>query len=127
WHGIELGWTRLPSPQAVARSRPEVAPAIFIQGGHSVAETAVLSIALDLAALNPTESPHGRRPACDPYRSFTIFEQRFNNLPIQFRVVSQLAVFPACKPVKGADPKPSVARGLQASDIGVGEMLSRRR
>ena len=29
-HGIELGWTRLPSPHAIHRSRPEIASAILI-------------------------------------------------------------------------------------------------
>ena len=29
-HGIELGWTRLPSPQAIHPSRPEIASAILI-------------------------------------------------------------------------------------------------
>src|SRR4029453_12833453 len=78
-----------------------------------------------MAALNPTESPDRRRPPGDPYRSFAILEQRFNNLPIKFRVVSQLAVLPACKAVEGADPQTSVARALHASDIAVGEMLPR--
>ena len=29
-HGIEPGWTRLPSPQARHRSRPEIASAILV-------------------------------------------------------------------------------------------------
>jgi hypothetical protein len=29
-YGIELGWTRLPSPQAIHRSRPEIASAILV-------------------------------------------------------------------------------------------------
>src|SRR6185503_12289795 len=77
--------------------------------------------------MNPTESPDRRRPPGNPYRSFAIFEQGFNNLPVQFRVVSQLAVLPAGEPAEGANPKPSVARALQASDIACGEMLPRRR
>src|SRR6185436_11782671 len=46
-HGIELGWTRLPSPQAIHPSRPEIASAILIKRGDSRPETAVLPIALD--------------------------------------------------------------------------------
>jgi len=114
WHGIELGWTRLPSPQAVARSSPDVAPAIFIQRGHSVAETPVRSVTLDVAALNPAESPYRRCPAGDPDRSLVIFKQRFNDLAIEFSVASELAVFPTCQSVKGANPETSVTRGLQS-------------
>src|SRR4029453_13274098 len=110
WHRIELGWTRLPSPQTIHRSRPDIASAILKKGRPSQHQTAVLSIALGVAALNPTKSSRGKRPPGDPYRSFTILKQRFNNLPIQFRVVSQLAVLPACKPAIGANPKTSVAR-----------------
>ena len=57
-------------------------------------------MALGVAALNPAESPQGRRPPADPYRSFTILEQRLDSLPLEFRVVRQLAVLPACKPAK---------------------------
>src|SRR4030095_13874914 len=78
-------------------------------------------------ALNPTESPDRRRPPGDPYRSFTIFKQGFNNLPVQFRVVSQLAVLPAGEPAEGANPKTSVARAPQASDVAAGEVLPRWR
>src|ERR1700759_1405038 len=35
WHWIELRWTRLPSPEPGHPSRPEIASAILIQGGHS--------------------------------------------------------------------------------------------
>src|SRR5262249_29148714 len=87
------------------------------------AETAVLSIALGIAALNPTESSDRRRPPGDPYRSFTILEQRLDNLTIQFGVVRQLAVLPAGESAQGASPRPPVARALQASDIAAGEML----
>ena len=125
FQGIASGWTRLPSPQAGDPSRPEIAFPILIERGHSGAETAVLSIALRVAALNPAESPQGRLPPADPYRSFTILEQRLDRLPLQFPVVSQLAVLPAGKPLRGANPKTSVAPGEQASDVGAGEMLPR--
>src|SRR4030095_9254388 len=87
---------------------------------------AVLSIALNVAALNSAEFPNGRRPTGNPYRSFTILAQRFYNLAINSRVVTQFPVLPPAHPSKGADPKPPVARALQASDIAAGELLPRR-
>src|SRR4051812_12699669 len=75
-HRKEPGWSRVPSPQAGHPSRPEIASAVFIQGGHARAETAVLSIALDNAAPNAAESPDGGRPPGAPDGSFTIFKQR---------------------------------------------------
>src|SRR4030095_6466220 len=44
--------------------------------------------------------------------------------PIQFRVVSQLAVLPAGEPLEGANPKPPVASAVQACDIAVEKMLA---
>ena len=92
-----------------------------------LAETAVLSVALDAAALNRAESPGGSRRPAGPYRSFTILKERRNNLSGKLRVVSQLAVLPTCKPMISANPKTPIARGEQASNIVAGEMLTRWR
>ena len=50
-----------------------------------------------------------------------------NILSGKFRVLSQLAVLPTCKPFIGANPKTPIARGEQASNVAAGEMLTRRR
>ena len=41
-----------------------------------------------------------------------ILKEGFNRLPIQLRVVSQLAVLPTCKPQTSANPKTPVARDV---------------
>src|SRR4026207_2504804 len=51
-HRIDPGWARLPSPQTCHRSRPQIAPAVLVQGGHAGTETAILSVTLGLAALD---------------------------------------------------------------------------
>jgi hypothetical protein len=53
-----------------------------------------------------------------------ILKEGFNNLPIQLRVVSQLAVFPTCKPQNGANPKTPVPRYAQGSNIAAGKTLA---
>src|SRR4029453_14832915 len=116
-HRIDPGRAGLPCPQASHRSRPETAPVVLIQRGHSGAETAVLSVALGLAALDPAKSSHGRPRASCPERSFAVLEQRFDTLAVKLRVASQPVVFPACKPSSGPDPKTTVARGTQTPDV----------
>jgi hypothetical protein len=53
-----------------------------------------------------------------------ILKERFNLLPIQFRVVSQPAVLPTCKPSSAANPETPVARDAQVSNIAAGETLA---
>ena len=48
-------------------------------------------------------------------------------LASQFRVVSQLAVLPTCKPFSGANPKTPIPGSEHASYIGAREMLARGR
>src|SRR5580692_11826844 len=76
WHRIEFRRTRFPSPQPGRRSRPEIAPAVVMQGEHLVSETAILSIAPGFATLNRAESSGSGPIPADPYRSFTILKKR---------------------------------------------------
>jgi len=89
-----------------------------------VAESAVLSIALDAAIPNRAEPPSRAPAPTDPYRALPILKECSNIVSSEFHVLSKLAIFPTCKPFQGADPKSPVARNKQASNVAVGEMLT---
>ena len=74
WQRIEFWGPGFPSPQPVLHSRPETALAVLIQIERAVAQSAVLSVALDAAVPNRAE-PSGRNAhTAGPYRAFTILE-----------------------------------------------------
>ena len=74
--------------------------------------------------MNRAEFPaRSRRLSAGPYRSFHIFKERRNTLSSELCVASQLAALPTCKTIGGANPKSPIARGKQASNGAVGEML----
>ncbi len=72
WHRIEFRRTWLPSPQSSRMLPPRDRLRFLIQGEHSAAETAVLSVALGAALPDRAESPCRSHPPASPYRSFTI-------------------------------------------------------
>src|SRR6185369_17790105 len=62
-----------------------------------------------------------------PYRAFTILEECKNNLSGKLWILTELAVFPTCESLIGADPKCPVARCQQVRNDAVGETLIRWR
>jgi hypothetical protein len=97
---------------------------IFIQGAHSDAEAAVLSIALGPAAVNRAKSATTRRrqPA-GPNGSIPILEKRDNISPSELRKLGQFAVLPTCQSFICSNPKTPVASTEQAQNVTAGEMF----
>src|SRR5262249_4081750 len=89
---------------------------------HSVAETPIVSIALDAALPNRAESSAGLHAG--PNRSFMILEKPDNALPAKLRIPGELAVSPACKSFGCSNPELSVAGYEQAPNIVAGELLT---
>ncbi len=126
-HRIDLRRARLPSPETCHRSRPQVAPAVLVQGGHAGTETSILSVTFGLAAADRAEPSHWESPAPDPYRSFAVLEQSFDEVAVEFGVTSQPPVFQTGKASSGPNPETTVSRGTQRSDIAAGQVRSRWR
>ena len=96
-----------------------------------MAQTAILPVAKGIAAMNraqfsgdPSDAHLSRS---DPYRSFTILNQRTHLLPRKLRVLGQLALVPAGQPFTSPDPESSVACDQYSSNRAAGKMLPRRR
>src|SRR5271166_4120372 len=117
----------LPAPQAVCRSDPHSAVAIFVQGLHRGAETTVIAVALRAVAADCTESS-GRPSQCGrhPYRSIPILQERVNPAAAESRVLSQLAILPTHQSVEGADPERSVTCRQEGSNLGTGKPSQRQ-
>src|SRR4029077_12751094 len=116
---IEFGWTRSPSPQPCFPSRPETASSVLIQSDYRASKSTIISMAMDTAFLNCTQPsnrslyPH----RADPYHAIAILKKPENIVSGKLRVLHKLALFPACEPVRGANPKCPVARGEQGKNV----------
>src|SRR6185295_17136726 len=62
-----------------------------------------------------------------PYRAFTILQELENVATGEFRVLRELAIFPACEALRRANPQSSVTRDQQAEDKVRGKLLAHRR
>src|ERR1044072_7489785 len=124
---VEFWWSRFPLPQSIFHSRPEIALPVFVQIEGPAAQTAVVSKALHAAFPNCAEPPRRYRHTAGPYRAFVIFEDLEKITPGKFLVLSELAVFPACKAFCRSNPESSVTRDEQTKDKGGRKLLISRR
>src|SRR5262249_10496450 len=123
WQGIEFWRARLPMPQPVCYSRPEIALTVFKQTKQAGTETAVLAEATGMAVVNRAELRNRKTKARHPYATFTILDKRACVLPANFWIPGQLSVLPADKPFLGSDPERPVTRRDQSHDVAGREIL----
>src|SRR5580704_376831 len=98
-----------------------------MQAEDAVANTAHFRVAPDAPIPNFAKFSIGRPIRTGPYRALTIFNESTDLQSTELRVLNELAVPPACQPIKRSDPKSPVARGDQSRDDGGGEVLIRWR
>src|SRR5580704_19150115 len=94
-----------------------------MQPEDSAVDTAHLGTAPDAAIPNFAEFSVGRSTCAGPYRALIAFNQSKDMQSSQFRVLRELAVFPAYEPTPCADPKSPVAGRDQCRDGGGKEWL----
>src|SRR5262249_46408101 len=91
---VKLRRSRVPSPQTISHTGPQIPLAVLVQTEPSEAKLAVFAVALDVVFANHAQLAAGDRgPAC-PHASFTILEDLEDEQSIQLGVLSEPAVSP---------------------------------
>src|SRR5579884_2546063 len=93
-HRIRLVLARPPVPKPVAGVGPQLLAAVLEKGRDPLAENAVFSVALHVAALNRAQVPVRGPERAGPYGSFAILRERQNILSRKLRVHRQRAPSP---------------------------------
>src|ERR1700722_17540511 len=106
---IEFWGTGLPFPQPVRYSSPEIALAVFMQREHSLAKTAITSVAMDTTVMDSTQYSIGNPRAPGPHSTVTVLKERKNNVACKLRIMSKLAVLQTSKATIRANPQCPVA------------------
>src|ERR1700757_4435805 len=97
--------TRLPSPEPILHSHPEITFAVLVQTKDHGSKASILSVAVSdtiLECAEPsTRGPKRASPSC----SFTVLKESLNIKSVKLRIVREFAVLPTCQPFRGADPE----------------------
>src|SRR4030095_192187 len=112
WNRIEFRVARLPSPESVRYSRPEIAFPILIEARSAAAAGTVLR-AGDATSLNSAEPPGGYPDRTRPDRALAVLEKCRHLVARELRILRELARLPAREAGVGANPQRSVARREQ--------------
>ena len=118
---VVLWRTWRPSPKTRFSRDPQIAFVVLVQGRYGPAEIPV-SVALHLGDSDGTE-PAGLLNG-HPNGPVPILQERSDGVPGNFWISGELAVLPTGKPFHRTNPKSTVARNQQGSDVIAGELLT---